>query len=59
MWKLKIKIIPVVIGALGMIEKGTHNIIDQIPGNPSLQEMKKLYLQAPLTDSEKSSQSKT
>ena len=59
MWKLKAKIIPVVIGALGLIEKGTQNFIDQMPGNPSLQEMKKLYFQAPLTYSKKSSQSKT
>ena len=59
MWKLKAKIIPVVVGALGLIEKETQNFIDQMPGNPSLQEMKKLYFQAPLTYSEKSSQSKT
>ena len=59
MWKLKTKIIPVVIGALGMIKKRTQNFIDQIPGKPSLQECKKLYLQASLIYSEKSSQSKT
>ena len=44
MWKLKTKIIPVVIGALGMIKKGTQNFIDQIPGKPSLQEMQKVVL---------------
>ena len=44
MWKLKTKIIPVVIGALGMIKKGIQNFIDQIPGNPSLQEMQKIVL---------------
>ena len=38
------KTIPVVIGALGMIKKGTQNFIDQIPGKPSLQEMQKLVL---------------
>ena len=43
-WKLKAKITPVVIGALGMIKKGTQNIIDQIPGKPSLQEMQKIVL---------------
>ena len=43
-WKLKIKTIPVVIGALGMIKKGTRNFIDQIPGKPSLQEMQKILL---------------
>ena len=35
MLKLKIKIIPVVIGALGTIKKGTRNFNDQIPGKPS------------------------
>ena len=44
MWKLKTKIIPVVIGALGMIKKGTQNFIDQIPGKLSLQEMQKIVL---------------
>ena len=44
MWKLKTKIIPVVIGALEMIKKGTQNFIDQIPGKPSLQEMQKVVL---------------
>ena len=41
MWKLKIKIIPVVIGGLRMIKKGTQNFIDQILGKPSLQEVQK------------------
>ena len=44
MWKLKTKIIPVVIGALGMIKKGTQNFIDQITGKCSLQEMQKVVL---------------
>ena len=44
MWKLKTKIIPVVIEALGMIKKGIENFIDQIPGKPSLQEMQKTVL---------------
>ena len=43
--KLKTKTIPVVIGALGMIKKGTQNFIDQIPGNSSLQEMQKMVKQ--------------
>ena len=42
MSKLKTKTIPVVIGALGMITKGTENFIDQIPGKPSQQEMQKI-----------------
>ena len=44
MLKLKTKTIPVVIGALGMIKKGTQNFIDQIPGKLSLQEMQKIVL---------------
>ena len=59
MWKLKTKTIPLVIGTLGMIKKGTQNSINQIPGKPSLKECKKLYLQASLTYSEKSSESET
>ena len=42
MWKLKTKIIPEVIRALGMIKKGTQNVINQIPGMSSLQEMQKI-----------------
>ena len=44
MWKLKKKIIPVLIGALEMIKKRTQNFIDQIPGKPSLQEMQNIVL---------------
>ena len=44
MWKLNTKTIAVVIGALGMIKKGTQNFIDQIPGKPSPQEMQKIVL---------------
>ena len=43
-WKLKTKIIPVVIGALEMIKKRTLNFIDQIAGKPSLQETQKIVL---------------
>ena len=46
MWKLKTKIIPVVIGALGMIKKVTKNFIDQIVGKPSLQKMQKIVLKS-------------
>ena len=44
MLKLKAKTIPVVIGELGMIKKGTQNFIDQIPDKLSLQEMQKIVL---------------
>ena len=36
-WELKT--IPVIIGALGMIKKGTQHFIDHKPGKLSLQEM--------------------
>ena len=39
--------------ALGIIKKGTQNLIDEIPGKPCLQEMKNLYLEASLTYSKK------
>ena len=39
MWKLQTKTIPVVIGDLGIIKKDTQNVINQIPGKKSLQEM--------------------
>ena len=42
MWRLKIKVVPVVIGGLRMIKKGTPNFIDQIPGKSSLQEVQKI-----------------
>ena len=44
MWKFKTKTIPVAIGDLGMIKKGTQNVIDQIPDRSSLQEMQKIAL---------------
>ena len=44
MWKLKTKIIPMAIGALEMIKKGTQNFIEQIPGKLSLLEMQKIVL---------------
>ena len=44
MCKIKTKTIPVVIRALGRINKGTQNFIDQIPGKPSLQEMQDIAL---------------
>ena len=44
MWKLKTKTIPVIIGALGMIKKGTQTDIDEIPGKPSLQEIRRIVL---------------
>ena len=36
MWKIKAKTIPVIVGALGMIKKGTQNYLNEIPENLSL-----------------------
>lgn len=44
MWKLKTRIIPVVIGALGIIKNGTKQHIERIPGNPSLRDIQKIVL---------------
>ena len=42
MWHLRT--IPVVIGALGLVKKGTKEFLDKIPSNPSLQEIQKIVL---------------
>jgi hypothetical protein len=44
MWKLKPTTIPVIIGALGVIKKGTEKFIDMIPGKPCLKEIQKITL---------------
>ena len=44
MWSLKTSIVPVVIGALGTIKKGTEQHIEKLPGNPSLRELQKITL---------------
>ena len=44
MWNLKVTIVPVVIGALGMIKKKTEGHIKRIPRNPCLQELQKIVL---------------
>jgi len=44
MWHLKTTTIPVVVGALGLIKKGTNAFIEKIPGSPSLQEVQKIVL---------------
>ena len=35
MWHFRARTIPVVIGALGLVKKGTEDFLDKIPGNPS------------------------
>ena len=44
MWNLKAIVIPVVVGALGMVKKKTEDHIKQISGNPCLQELQKIVL---------------
>ena len=44
MWHLKPKLIPVVVGALGTVKKGTNKYLEQIPGKPSLTEIQKIVL---------------
>ena len=38
------KTIPVIVGALGMIKKGTQKYVNEIPGNLSLAEIQKIML---------------
>ena len=42
MWHLKVTIVPVVIGAIGMIKTKAEGYIKRIPGNPCLQELQKI-----------------
>ena len=44
MWHLKTTPLPVVIGALGHIKKGTDKFLEQILGNPKLEEVQKIVL---------------
>ncbi len=44
MWGMKTTTVPVVIGALGVIKKGTEQFINKIPGNIRLQELQKTTL---------------
>ena len=44
MWKLQMAIASVVIGALGMIKKGTDKHITKIPGDTTISERQKITL---------------
>uniref|UniRef100_A0A0L8I5T8 Uncharacterized protein n=1 Tax=Octopus bimaculoides TaxID=37653 RepID=A0A0L8I5T8_OCTBM len=44
MWNLMTKIIPVLIGALGMIARKADCYLAQIPGNPKMAEIQKIVL---------------
>ena len=39
MWKMKTKIIPVIVGTLGMIKKGTQKYVNETLGNLYLAEI--------------------
>ena len=43
-WKLKTKTVPVIIGALGVVNRNTLNYIKQIPGDISIDELQKITL---------------
>ena len=44
MWGMKATTISVVIGALGLIEKGLEDYTKQIPGNIKISELQKIAL---------------
>ena len=44
MWHLKTTVIPVVVGALGLLKRGTDEYVDSIPGKPKLFEVQKIAL---------------
>ena len=44
MWGTKTRIIPVVVGALGLLKKGIDRYIDTIPGNINIYEVQKTAL---------------
>ena len=41
MWQLKTPIIPRVVGALGLVKKGTVKHLEKIPGKQNLAEIQK------------------
>ena len=44
MWLLKTTTVPVILGALGVMKKGTDKCINKIPGSPSFYEIEKIAL---------------
>ena len=43
-WKLKAKTVPIVIGALGTVNKNTEKYLDEVPGDISITEVQKQAL---------------
>ena len=50
MWKVRTKIVPVIIGALGTIRRGLDQNLRLIPGNRSALEQQKVTLMSPAQD---------
>ena len=44
MWGMKTTTVPVIIGAFGLVKKGTANYISKIPGNIRITELQKTVL---------------
>ena len=44
MWGMKTEVIPVVIGALGLVKKGLEKFTNKIPGNINIDEIQKIAL---------------
>ena len=44
MWGMKTVVVPIVIGALGHIKKGTEKFTNQVPGQISIPEIQKIAL---------------
>ena len=44
MWNMKTEVIPVVIGALGLMKKGVEQYTNRIPGNINIYEVQKIAL---------------
>ena len=41
MWNVKTKVIPVIIGALGLFQRHLENTVSNIPGNHEVKELQK------------------
>jgi hypothetical protein len=44
MWKVRTKIVPIIIGATGTIKKGLGHNLQLLPGHPSAIELQKVTL---------------
>jgi len=44
MWQTKVSIVPVVVGALGIVKQGQADIVKSLPGNCSMVEIQKNVL---------------